>query len=569
MGLWLSLASVPISACALETDKKDRTAAGQAHVKQSPWWQSAVFYEIYPRSFADSNGDGVGDINGITSKLDYLRDLGVDALWITPCFPSPQVDFGYDVSDYRDIAPEFGTLADFDRLIAEARKRNIRIVLDYVVNHSSDQHEWFKASTSSKDNPKRDWYVWRDGKDGGPPNNWISIFGHSAWKFDPKTKQYYYHFFYPEQPDLNWRNPEVRKAMYDVLRFWIDRGVAGFRLDAVTTIFEDPKLRDNPVLPGKNKLGDPNMDNKYNHRLAENHEILKELRKVVGEYPSDPVLIGETFTNSVGDLWKMYGERNDEVQLPMNFFFTFIDKLSAPEFARRILEADRNPVNGWPVYLFSNHDTPRHYVRYGNGANNDQIAKLTATLLLTLRGTPILYYGEELGMENRDPRSKDEVQDPIGKLGWPAEKGRDGERTPMQWTPGSNAGFTTARKAWLPITDSFQTHNVETESKDPASVLNWYKKLLTLRRSHPALLSGEYVPVDSRNTNVLTYLRKTPTASILVAMNMSKQAQKVSVNVDKSETPGKVLASSYAVAEDFKLAQLELPPFGVLLTELK
>src|SRR5581483_9335621 len=276
------------------------------------WWQHAVFYELYPRSFADSNNDGIGDLNGIASKLGYLQDLGVDAIWITPCFPSPQVDFGYDVSDYENIDPMYGTLADFDHLHAEAKQRNIKIILDFVMNHTSDKHAWFVDSKSSRKAAHRDWYVWHDGKGPGkPPNTWTSTFGGSAWQFDRKTKQYYYHFFYVQQPDLNWRNPAVEKAMFDVTRWWYRRGVAGFRLDAVDTLFEDPTLRDNPIAEGKDKFGEPNQDRIYNTKLPEVHDVLRKLRKVADE--SNAVLIGETWTNDIAELNKYYAH-NDELQ---------------------------------------------------------------------------------------------------------------------------------------------------------------------------------------------------------------------------------------------------------------
>ncbi len=383
------------------------------------WWQHAVFYEIYPRSFADSNNDGIGDLNGIASKLDYLKDLGVDAIWISPCFPSPQVDFGYDVSDYENIDPMYGTLANFDHLQQEASKRGIKIILDFVVNHSSDQHKWFQESKSSKTSSKRDWYIWRDGKGPGqPPNNWISTFGGSAWKLDPATNQYYYHFFYAEQPDLNWRNPEVKTAMFDVTRWWYKRGVAGFRLDAVDTMFEDPQLKDNPVLPGTNKQGDPNTDQVNNTKLPEVHDALRDLRKVADE--NNAVLIGETWTKDISELKQYYGEHNNELQMPMDFMFTRVDKLSPPEFRRQIAAVDS--AGGWPVFVISNHDIPRSYLRYGDGEHNDQIAKLMATLYLTLRGSPIMYYGEEIGMTNNDPTRKEDVKDPIGRTGMAARK---------------------------------------------------------------------------------------------------------------------------------------------------
>src|ERR1700736_5707962 len=293
------------------------------------WWQHATFYEVYPRSFADSDNDGVGDLKGITSKLPYLQHLGVNAIWITPCFPSPQVDFGYDVADYESIDPMYGTLADFDRLVAEAKTHNIKIILDFVPNHTSDQHKWFQESKSSRTSPKRDWYIWRDGKrPNQPPNNWTSTFGGSAWKYDPTSGQYYYHFFYAEQPDLNWRNPAVKDTMFDVTRWWYKRGVSGFRLDAVDTLFEEPDLHDNPVLPGKNAYGDPLQERKYNTKLPEVHDVLRGLRKVADE--GNAVLIGETWTKDVSELKQYYGEHRDELQMPMDLMFTKL-KFSAAE----------------------------------------------------------------------------------------------------------------------------------------------------------------------------------------------------------------------------------------------
>src|ERR1700674_85497 len=431
------------------------------------WWRHAVFYELYPRSFADSNNDGIGDLQGITSKLDYLKDLGVDAIWISPCFPSPQVDFGYDVSDYQNIDPMYGTLADFDRLTSEAKKRGIHVVLDFVVNHTSDQHPWFLDSKSSRTSPHRDWYIWRDGKGPGqPPNNWVSIFGGSAGKFDAATNQYYYHFFYPEQPDLNWRNPVVKDAMFDVTRWWYRRGVAGVRLDAGDTLFEDPNLLDNGILhPGTNAFGDPFEDNKKNTKLLEVHDVLRGLRKVADEH--NAVLIGETWTADVAELNRYYGEGNDELQLPMDFLFTTVNKLSPAEFRKQIAEVDE--ASGWPTFVISNHDIVRSYDRYGDGTHNDQIAKLTAALYLTLRGTPIMYYGEEIGMKTTPPENKEDVKDPIGRTGWPKEKGRDGERTPMQWDSSESAGFTKA-KPWLPVPPTYKTHNVADESQDSGSI---------------------------------------------------------------------------------------------------
>jgi alpha-glucosidase len=556
------LAAILSTACLLGV-----MAAAQAQTmdrKDHQWWQNAVFYEIYPRSFADSNGDGVGDLKGIASKLDYLKNLGVDAIWITPCFPSPQVDFGYDVSDYENIDPMYGTLADFDELAREAKKRNIRIILDFVVNHTSDQHKWFLDSKSSRTSAHRDWYIWRDGKGPGePPNNWVSTFGGSAWKFDPTTNQYYYHFFYPEQPDLNWRNPAVKEAMFDVTRWWYKRGVSGFRLDAVDTLYEDPNLTDNPILrPGANAFGDPFEENKYNTKLPEVHDILRGLRKVADEH--NAVLIGETWTADVAELDKYYGEGNDELQLPMDFLFTMVNKLSPAEFRKQIAEV--NAASGWPTFVISNHDIARSYDRYGDGEHNDQIAKLMAALYLTLRGTPIMYYGEEIGMKTTPPTRIEDVKDPIGRTGWPKEKGRDGERTPMQWNGGANAGFTTG-KPWLPVPPTYSTHNVADESKDPNSVLEFYKRVLKLRHASEALLNGEYVGINENDPNVLSYLRVYKGRGVVVALNMSNSPQHVTLELKPHGfTAVKILANSEPVT--VTTSDISLPPYGVLIGEL-
>jgi alpha-glucosidase len=532
------------------------------------WWQHAVFYEVYPRSFADSNKDGIGDLNGIASKLDYLKQLGVDAIWITPCFPSPQVDFGYDVSDYENIDPMYGTLKDFDHLVSEAKKRNMRIILDFVINHTSDKHKWFLDSKSSRTAAHRNWYVWRDGKGPGiPPNNWESTSGHSAWKFDPKTNQYYYHYFYAEQPDLNWHNPAVEKAMFDVTRWWYQRGVSGFRLDAVDTLFEDPDLRDNPILPGTNKYGDPEMEDKYNKKLPEVHDVLQALRKVADE--NGAVLIGETYTDDINELKQYYGQHSNELQMPMDLMFGMVNKLSAPEFRRQIAAVDG--AGGWPVFVIGNHDNPRSYVRYGDSQHNDQIAKLMAGLYLTLRGTPIMYYGEEIGMTNNDPTRKEDVRDPIGKIGWPQEKGRDGERTPMQWDSTANAGFSTA-KPWLPVPSSYTTHNVATELKQPDSILSFYQKLLALRHQNRALLDGEYIALNQDDPNVLSFLRKYKDEAVLVVLNMSGSSQKVSFNLAQqgygSPKTTSLLTTESALSGQRSLQQLPLQPFGVYIASV-
>ena len=546
-------------------------AASGAQSAGDPWWKHAVIYEIYPRSFQDSDGDGIGDINGIISRLDYLQELHIGAIWLTPMYPSPQVDFGYDVSDYTAIDPIYGTMADFDRLVREAKKRDIRILMDLVINHTSDQHPWFQASRSSRTDPKRDWYIWRDGKSPGqPPNNWLSWFGHSAWQLDPQTGQYYYHYFYVQQPDLNWRNPEVRKAMYDVVRFWLDRGVAGFRIDAVSRLFEDPNLHDEPILPGKNAYGDPNIQHKYTDNLPEVHDVLRELRKLVDAYQGDPVLVSEADEPNITELAKMYGAHNDEVQLPMDFQLADVNKLSAPAFRKLLDQIENNPAAGQPHYFFSNHDQRRQWDRYGDGVHNDQIAKLMAALLLTTRATPQMYYGEELGMRTTDPVRKEDVQDPTGKIGWPKEKGRDGERTPMQWDTSTNAGFSSASKTWLPVPPSASRYNVAVESQNPASILNFYKRLLSLRQSEPALRDGGYAALNRDSANVLSFLRKSADGhAILVALNMSAQPHNVAFDLSlyglKSHSAKPLLASPDAPSTELALDAITLPPFAVLV----
>jgi alpha-glucosidase len=535
------------------------------------WWQHAVFYEIYPRSFADSNNDGVGDIPGITSKLDYLNWLGVDAIWIAPMFPSPHVDWGYDISDYYNVDPDYGTLKDMDELLARSKSRNIRVLLDLVLTYTSDQNRWFQESKSSRNNPKRDWYIWHDGKASGqPPNNWTSLFGGPAWKYDSTTSQWYYHYFYPPQPNLNWRNPEVEKNMFDVSRWWYRRGVAGFRLDAVDVMYVDSQLRDNPVVgTEKNAFGDPVEREINDKNQPELHGVLQRLRKVADEY--NAVLIGETWTSDIDQLKRYYGEhdgrvQNDEVNMPMDFMFATINKLSAPDFRKQIQWVDSS--GGWPVYVVSNHDIRRVYDRYGDGRGDtktkDQIAKLMASLYLTLRGTAVMYYGEEIGMENNDPKRPEDVRDSEGKLGWPNEKGRDGERTPMQWNSETNAGFSRTTP-WLPVDDRYKTYNVETEKKDPNSILNYYRQLLAMRHANPELLEGKYIALNEDDPNVLAYARSYKGHSMLVVLNMSGVVQKVNLNLaPKGVTAqsAKTLLSSFDAPIRIDTREISLDPFG-------
>jgi alpha-glucosidase len=451
------------------------------------WWRHAVIYEIYPRSFGDTNGDGIGDLNGITQHMDYLKELGVDAIWITPFYPSPQIDFGYDISDYEGIDPQFGTMADFDRMMASAKKHGIRVINDMVLNHTSDQHPWFKESEASRTNAKADWYIWRDGKaNGEPPNNWQSIFGHSAWTLENSRKQFYYHAFYKEQPDLNWRNNDVRNAMYDTLRFWMKKGVAGFRLDAITALFEDIKLPDEKYLDGMNAYGDRLIDREYTDNLPEVHDVLKQLRGLTNEFPGR-VLIGETYLHTAQDLAKMYGAKNDELQLPMDTQLGFLNKLSAPGFRGILTDAETKLHGNTPLFVFENHDNQRLINRYGDGVHNDAIARLLATLLLTPRDAALVYQGQELGMVDQDPKTVEEVKDPVGRTGWPKDKGRDGERIPMPWNADTDGGFSTAKTTWLPVEYDYRTLNVAVEDRNPNSLLNYYKTLIRLRKQDAQL----------------------------------------------------------------------------------
>ncbi|HZM09953.1 MAG TPA: alpha-glucosidase [Candidatus Limnocylindrales bacterium] len=531
------------------------------------WWQHAVFQEIYPRSYMDSNNDGIGDLNGIASKMEYLKWLGVDAIWIAPCFPSPQVDFGYDVSDYENIDPMYGTLADFDKMEKIGKTNGVGIVFDFVVNHTSDKHKWFIESSSSKTNPYHDWYIWKDPKGTNqPPNNWTSTFGGSAWQWNPKLNQFYYHYFYPQQPDLNWRNPKVANAMYDSTRFWYKRGVVGFRLDAVDTLFEDPNLTDNPALPGKDEYGDQNQERKYNDKQPEVHEVMKGLRKAADQY--NAVLIGETWTSDVSELKDYYGTKHDELQMPMDLMFTELKPLSADVFRKHVGAVDAS--GEWPVYVMSNHDIKRAYSRFADGKHDDDIAKVMAGMYLTLRGSAIMYYGEEIGMANNDPTRKEDVKDPIGQLGWPEQKGRDGERTPMQWNTAPNAGFTTGIP-WLPVPMTYETHNVESEKKDPNSILNFYKKLLALRHSNPALLDGDYVALNQDDANVYSYLRRYKGQAVLVVLNMSETPKNVSFDLSKqgfSNGEARTLLSTINGGAAQKLSRISLPPYTVYIGEV-
>ena len=551
---------------------RNHTAEAAAPALDPNWWKGAVIYEVYPRSFGDTNGDGIGDLKGVTAHLDYLQKLGVNGIWMTPFSPSPQVDFGYDVTDYNAIDPQYGTMADFERLVAEAGKRNIRVITDLVLNHTSDQHPWFRESRSSRTNPKADWYIWVDGKPGKPPNNWLSIFGHSAWQWDATRQQYYYHAFYKEQPDLNWRNRQVRDAMYQMIRGWMRRGVAGFRLDAVPQLFEDPQRQDEKYLPGLTAYGDRQETRVHTDNLPEVHEVYRELRQVVDAVPGT-VLIGETYLPNVEELAQAYGPNHDELQLPMDTQYGMGSKLSAELFRAKLRDAETRLNGNMPLFVFDNHDNRRSWNRYGDGKHDDAIARLIATLLLTPRATVLIYYGQELGMSNNDPKSVDQVKDPIGKIGWPKDIGRDGERTPMQWSASANAGFSTAKSTWLPVAPNYATVNVAAESDNPGSLLNYYRKLIRLRKENAALRDGDLRIVDETNPDVLSFVRSANGSTVLVTLNFSSSPRTVSYASAKIGIAGRGLT---ALAQSFdsapppaSLDKLVLPGFGAYVGEVR
>jgi alpha-glucosidase len=553
------------------------------------WWKHAVLYEIYPRSFQDSNDDGIGDLKGIAERLDYLQHLGIDAIWIAPMYPSPQVDFGYDISNYEAVDPKYGTLADMDHLIAAAREHHIRVILDMVMNHTSDKHQWFIDAASSRSNPRHDWYVWNDGlpadaagvtayqkrfEHGGrvPPNNWVSLFGGSAWEWVPAVHQFYYHKFYKQQPDLNWRNPEVEKAMFSMMRFWLDRGVAGFRLDAIPTLFEDPELHNERELGGLNAQGDPNLADDRTNNLPEVHGVMRRMRAMVSSYPGDRVLIGETYLPNTAELEKWYGgAKQDELQLPMDLLLGFHgnhDKLDAASFRAHIEEAETELHGAQPLFVFDNHDNVRSVDRYGDGVHDEQIEKILASVLLTTRATALLYEGEEIGQSTTTPTRREDVKDPIGITGWPKEKGRDGERTPMQWTPGPQAGFSSDPHTWLPIPPSYKSINVETEQQNPNSQLEWYERLIALRRTNHALHDGKLAMLDASNPSVLSYVRTTGAGqpAVVVAMNFTAEPRTISLDLKGTDATGKrvktLLTDAPSLEGTTSLEQITLPPFA-------
>ncbi len=562
------------------------------------WWQTALFYQIYPRSFADGNGDGIGDFPGIIARLDYLRDLGIDAIWLSPHFPSPNWDCGYDISDYCAVAPEYGALADFRAFLDGAHARGIRVILDLVLNHTSDEHAWFLESKSSRDNPKADWYIWYD----APPNNWQSCFDGDAWTYAPERDQYYYHYFMKQQPDLNWRNPAVKQAMWDAVRFWLDMGVDGFRLDAMGTIYEDPALTPHTVpmtlaelrrfdeiatTPEEIALKEKYWIEMFKHQWGGPglHDLMRELRAILDEYPGDRMLVGED-----DDIAYM-GNGDDELHLVFNFPLMRVDRLTPAHIRRnqaeRLARLDGLPVRGWGCNTLGNHDTTRVWTHFaGDGPHAAERARLNAALVLTLRGTPFLYNGEEIGMTDTvitDPdRLRDTMAiwyydksihdlkvDPAEAAARAGQMSRDKNRTPMQWAAGPNAGFCPADVTpWLPVNSNCAAGvNVHDQQDDPDSMLNTYRRLIRVRRDVPALVTGEYRPLHGRAVNYFAFLRETPDQTVLVVLNYSNACRKLRFDV-----PGKQIAhvifSSQRGEDERDLHALSLGAFEVLIAEL-
>ena len=535
------------------------------------WWRGAVIYQIYPRSYQDSNADGIGDLRGMTARLPHIASLGADAIWISPFFKSPMKDFGYDVSNYVDIDPIFGTIADFDAMIAEAHRLKLRVMIDLVISHTSDQHPWFIESSASRDNPKADWYVWVDPKDDGtPPNNWLSIFGGSAWAWDPGRCQYYLHNFLTSQPDLNFHNPEVQNAVLDVARFWLERGVDGFRLDTINFYFHDKQLRSNPGLPPERRNANtaPAV-NPYNHQehlydknRPENLEFLKRLRAVMNEY-QDIAAVGEVGDSQRGlEIAGEYTSGGDKMQMCYAFEFLAPEKLT-PGF---VAEVQRNfeaaAPEGWACWAFSNHDVVRHITRWGEGISDTYgYAKMLNALLLTLRGSACIYQGEELGLPEAELQFED-LQDPYGIQFWPEFKGRDGCRTPMVWDASQFGGFSTA-KPWLPVPAEHLPLSVAAEAADDASLMKQYARFLAFRKQHPAFAKGEIV-FTREDGPVLGFERRHGNETIVCYFNMSSGPEAVAKPSGTLET-----LTGHGFEASLTGDQIVLPAWGVYFARIQ
>jgi alpha-glucosidase len=524
-----------------------------------PWWETGIIYQIYPRSFQDSNGDGIGDLKGIQSRLPYLENLGVTAIWLSPIYPSPMVDFGYDVSDYTDIHPIFGTMDGFMQLLNEVHQRGMKLILDFVPNHTSDQHPWFVKSRSSRNNPKRSWYIWKDPKpDGSPPNNWQSYFGgSSAWEWDQQTGQYYLRLFTKAQPDLNWRNPEVVRTMLDVLRFWLERGVDGFRVDVISLLIKDAHFRDEPYVPDPATASEDELMQSHTRTedQPEGHDIIRQMRRVLDDY-GNRVLIGELWY-PYEKLVTYYGKNLDECHLPFNFGL-----LKYPFTCQNVMKLiyeyeNALPKGAWPNWVLGNHDRDRIASECRAGSANARLAQM---LLLTLRGTPTMYYGDELGMPNVEILPA-KFQDPMAAgIG----RSRDFERTPMQWDDTPYAGFSKV-KPWLPVADDYASRNVKIQEADPHSMFQLVKQLISIRQTSPALNHGNYIPMTVFERDIIAYLRTQDEENVLIVLNFS-DAEKVinlSANSQKSQT---ILLSTHVDRHDeVSLNALKIRPHEGLM----
>ncbi len=531
------------------------------------WWKHGVLYQIYPRSFYDSNGDGIGDLNGVIDKLDYIKSLGVEGIWFSPINNSPMFDFGYDISDYRGIDPVFGTMDSFDRLLEETHRRGMKIILDLVLNHTSHMHPWFVESQSSKDNSKRNWYIWHPGKNGKVPNNWKSVFGGSAWEFDKNTGEYYLHSFLKEQPDVNWRNPELKKAVFNDIKFWLDKGVDGFRLDVANCFIKDKEFRNNPYFIGKTPRPYDMQKHIYDKNRPEVHDIFfKDFRNLLDGY-TERMSVGEIFIDDPEDHSQpaeYLGNGDNELHLAFDFSL-----LMQPWNPQKIMKCLHDwyfpiPANGWPCQVMSNHDVPRAVSRFKKSSEEetDARAKIAAVLLLTVKGTPFVYYGEEIGMRN-GKILKNEIVDPVGLRYWPFFRGRDPERTPMQWNNKPHSGFT-AGKPWLPVNRDFLIRNVNEQEKDPSSMLNFYRQLISLRQARKALYAGDWSGIDLHNKRIIAYERACEEERMLVILNFSSRHESISIgNIDQ----WRVVFPESVRLKNMLNSDVKLSPYEVIVAE--
>lgn len=528
------------------------------------WWKYGVIYHIYPLSYYDTNGDGKGDIQGVIDKLDYLNELGVDAIWLSPLYVSPMIDFGYDVSNYHQIDPVFGTLDDFKKLLDQAHIRNIRIIMDMIMNHTSDKHPWFLESKASNyNNPKRNWYIWQNPKNGVKPNNWKSVLGGSAWEYDKTTKQYYLHTFLKEQPDLNWNNSAMQSTFFKEIEFWLKLGVDGFRFDAINMIAKDNELKNNPVV-----LGFFNSNKKWATRnQPESYEKVKQLRILIEQY-ENVVSIGEIYTLPPGDpkISASYlGSGVDSLHL--TFDFSLIFRWWNARIYMRCIQKWYNqiPEGGWPSIVLSNHDLSRHINRFGSGFHKLEKAKVAAVMLLTLKGTPFIYYGEEIGMYN-SKITKSQIKDPVGKRFWPLYNGRDKARTPMQWNSQKNAGFTSG-VPWLPVNRSYINNNVEKQKSEENSLYNLYRKLINIRKEYVSLNAGQWTPLLPQKNGIMAYSRTIESEKVFVFLNFTSKSKKINLGINSK---WKVLLSTHLHDEHINSTnEIKLFPYEATILKME